>query len=407
MPLPDRGEWHLSNPLFGANPPFAHLEVNFTARTGRVGWTANQTVALSSAIAVIGANKFGAKYAFGVHSGLFEAEFHADHTLTVTFIGSVQTSCTARPRSGKDSIVGGGSLVAGMNDAAKIGEAINRSLPLLPKEAGDQLKALLTPEAMVIVTATLVVWAGSHFFGVGEIVDVILLVVGFVTIGSGVWKGAGELYDFVNTALDAQTEADLGRAAEHFAAAVNTLGVTTVIALLTRGSARTVIARGRPQLRPPPRPPLPPPGTPWVQSVHPVRMGGELGTTGAYGHIRIAMRQSAKDTRVTYYHEKVHQFLSPWIAPLRELRATVGMSAYKRSHLLRYLEEALAETYGLLRGAGLREALAGVAFPIRGGYVTIAQLGGEGMLIGNITVSGACFQVWVGLGPWIGRGQWR
>ena len=32
--LPDYGEWHLSNPLFGSNPPFAILQVDLRNQTG-------------------------------------------------------------------------------------------------------------------------------------------------------------------------------------------------------------------------------------------------------------------------------------------------------------------------------------------------------------------------------------
>ena len=62
---------------------------------------------------------------------------------------------------------------------------------------------------------TLVVWAGSHFFRVGEIVDVVLLVVGFSLIGVAVFDGAEALYQFSTTATRARTETELDRAARH------------------------------------------------------------------------------------------------------------------------------------------------------------------------------------------------
>ena len=75
------------------------------------------------------------------------------------------------------------------------------------------------------------------------------------------------------------------------------------------------------------------------------------------------------------------------------------MSAYSRSALLRYLEEALAEGYGQLRVHGLEQALGAYRFPINGGYVTVAQLASEGQAIGTITLGGVLFYVSVSQGP--------
>lgn len=75
-------------------------------------------------------------------------------------------------------------------------------------------------------------------------------------------------------------------------------------------------------------------------------------------------------------HEGVHQFLSPRSGPLRGLRADVGMAGYNRSHLIRYLEEAAAETVGT---GSLR---AGLRFPLQGGY---------GLSKGRIMLEGAAY----------------
>jgi hypothetical protein len=68
----------------------------------------------------------------------------------------------------------------------KISDALRRSLPLLPLEARQQVEALLTPTSIALVAGTLIVWAGSHVIGIGEIADVILLVVGFTVLGTSV-----------------------------------------------------------------------------------------------------------------------------------------------------------------------------------------------------------------------------
>lgn len=73
--------------------------------------------------------------------------------------------------------------VPSMSQAEKVDEAMRRSLPHLPNAAKGVVESLLKPETIAIVTGTLVLWAGSHFVGVGEIVDAILLGVGVVFVG--------------------------------------------------------------------------------------------------------------------------------------------------------------------------------------------------------------------------------
>jgi len=51
------------------------------------------------------------------------------------------------------------------------------------------------------------------------------------------------------------------------------------------------------------------------------------------------------------YHEQVHSFFTPK-GPLSEVRANISMGAYNKSHLLRYTEEALAESVSQLRTRG-------------------------------------------------------
>ena len=63
-------------------------------------------------------------------------------------------------------------------------------------------------------------WAISHFFGVGEIADAVLLVVGGVTLGFSCIEAGKEVVDFAITAKSATTDEDLERAARHFGRAV-------------------------------------------------------------------------------------------------------------------------------------------------------------------------------------------
>lgn len=287
-----------------------------------------------------------------------------------------------------------------MSVTDRVGEAMRRALPLLPGEARTTVMAMLQPQALAIVAATLVVWAGSHFFGVGEIVDVILLVVGFAALGMSVFSGAGELSDFVQKAVNGRSDAELDEAAEHFAKAVSLLGISAIQALLMRGATRTVMERGIPKVEPLSNVGTPPPAGNELRLSRPDSLpGGTLGTTGAFGDITIARNQSLGDQRITLFHELVHRYFSPRTGPLRQLRAQLSWSAYSRSALLRYLEEALAEGYGQLRVNGLAEALGAYRFPIQNGYVTVSRLMIEGMHIGTILLGGTSFWVGVSGGP--------
>jgi hypothetical protein len=286
-----------------------------------------------------------------------------------------------------------------MSDTDKIGEAIRRALPHIPSDARAIVSSLLQPQTLAIIAGTLVVWAGSHAFGVGEIVDIVLLGVGLVTLGFAVFEGAAELYDFTVDALGARSDGDLEKAGRHFARAVTLLGVSTLQAILLRGQGRAVIGRGRPQIYPRPHVGVPPPAGNQLRVSRPAQIaGGSLGETTAYGVIRVARNQSLSEQQVTLFHELVHRYFSPRIGPFRKLRAEINMSAYSRSALLRYLEEALAEGYGQLQVHGLANALGAVKFPLQGGYVTVSQIATEGLAIGTITLGGTLFHVSMSLG---------
>jgi hypothetical protein len=149
--------------------------------------------------------------------------------------------------------------IARMSSADKIGEAMRRSLPHIPADARAIVNSLLKPQTLAIIAGTLVVWTGSHAFGVGEIVDIILLGVGVITLGFAVFEGADALYDFVTGAVIARSDADLEKSCRLFARAVTLLGISTIQAVLLRGQGRVILSRGRPQIYPRPHVGSPPP----------------------------------------------------------------------------------------------------------------------------------------------------
>src|SRR3954452_16204851 len=103
-----------------------------------------------------------------------------------------------------------------MSATDRVTEVLTRSKKHLGPEAGQMINALLSPTNLAIVVGTLLVWAGSHLFGVGEIVDVLLLIVGAFTIGWSIGDVAKDIYMFVDLTVNGKTEADLEKAAQAF-----------------------------------------------------------------------------------------------------------------------------------------------------------------------------------------------
>jgi hypothetical protein len=264
---------------------------------------------------------------------------------------------------------------------------------------------LLTAGNLAIMAGVVVLWAGSHVVGVGAIVDLILLGAGAVAFGWSVFEGAEELYNFATTATAATSEQDLDKASSHFANAVLILGLAAIQAVLLRGQAGSVRANlsDRANFKPLPRVKLPPsPVASRELSVSRVNriLPRKRGETDPFGRIKIARYHaqtaapySLEQKRATLYHELVHRYLSPKTGALLRLRAEAKISSYFRIAFLRYLEEALAQGYAMLRVYGLEKALAVYRFPIENGYVKVSQLIGEGSLIGTIMLGGTRFYV--------------
>jgi len=298
--------------------------------------------------------------------------------------------------------------ISRLSSTEKVEEALRRSLPYVPGDAKAIVESMLKPETLAIIAGTIVVWAGSHFFGVGEIVDIILLGVGVIAVGFSIFDGADELYSFATKAVNAKTDKDLDVAGQHFAKAVTILGISTIQVILLHGQGKVVVKRGMPVIRPRIKVGVPPPsGNKLILSRTdsiPVRLPGNkigyaAGKTSEYGVITIARDQSLTEQRITLYHELVHRYFSPRVGPLRKLRAELKISSYARSALLKYLEEALAEGYGQLRVNGLAKALGAYRFPIKAGYVTVSRMAAEGRAIGTIILGGVLFHVSISHGP--------
>lgn len=295
----------------------------------------------------------------------------------------------------------------------KLQEVLTRSLPKLGPGVREQLSALLTKETLGIMAAVLTAWVVSHAFGVGEIIDVVILAVGAVAIGLAVFEGIDQLYQFAVRTYRARTMDDLDAAARHFAKAVSILGIQAVLAVLLRGAPRSYRGgiRGHG------------PVTPVGQAYKPTLRWSKVrknrtklpagdGSTNSWGDIIVSSRGSSKTRQLAMLHERIHQILTPKLHWLRNFRIANREGSYKFSSLSRFLEEALAEAYAQTRVHGVREALTGIRFPIQNGYVYLFRRGGGtpdleglgivpeflGIAVGAVSVEGIVYDVFVGPG---------
>jgi hypothetical protein len=275
----------------------------------------------------------------------------------------------------------------------------------MPGSVGAEFMACLTPANLGIMIGTLVVWAGFHLFGIGELIDALLLIVGFFTIGGSVYDAAGKLYKFVDTTSHARSEDDLNRAAQALADAVVELGVTAIMAVLLHRSLKKLPGQLSTRIKTirTTRPGL------WRVSPDfqadalwrraTIRPNPNLpegaGRTSAFGDIEYSTQGSATEVQKVRIHEMVHSILKPRLRVLRTFRVRMQLTSYWRSAVLHYLNEALAETTAQLMVDGTRGLLTGLWFPLANGYVTIAELAREGAAIGTVIVGTQRFVVTV------------
>jgi hypothetical protein len=125
--------------------------------------------------------------------------------------------------------------------------------PKLPGHMRAEFMALLDPTALAIIVGTLAVWAASHAIGVGEVVDVLLLIGGVIFLGMSAIDAAGHIYDFLTLTVTADEEKDLDAAAGMLAKAVAILGVAAFAALIAKGAKRLKVGKKAP---PPDQKPL-------------------------------------------------------------------------------------------------------------------------------------------------------
>lgn len=299
-------------------------------------------------------------------------------------------------RGGAQAPVPLGPRIAALSNDDRLFFALKKSIDYMPESVGREISSIFSPQTVIVVLSTLTAWALAHFIGIGELMDFILLIVGFGTMGWSVYSLAQELMSFVRGAYFATTEQQLNEAAKHFANAVAMVGVQVILAILLRKPMKKTVANGLPKEWKPsmakdvglPRPKL---ITKLTSKLGVQPDGSRIrGVTDYYGNIWIDNTQTITKQVETFLHESAHRFFAPRIAPLRELRAGLAASANTRVALMKYIEESIAQTYAYFKmnGISLENLKAGFDFPIRNEYVTVTQLAREGKAIGTV-VAGA------------------
>lgn len=132
----------------------------------------------------------------------------------------------------------------------KFARVLRRTVSRLPGSMQHEFETLLSPASLAIMAGTLVIWAASHAFGVGEVIDILLLLGGVFFLGMAVFDVAAELGDFLVLASTAADEGDLDKAASHLARAIAILGIAAFIALLAK-VARAKGSKAGPAGKPP------------------------------------------------------------------------------------------------------------------------------------------------------------
>jgi hypothetical protein len=126
--------------------------------------------------------------------------------------------------------------VADMPLAQRFEIVLWRTAPRLPGEMQDEFAALLSPMNLIIIVGTLVVWAGSHYFGIGFIADALLLAAAGIFLGAQIISAATDFFMAVRMTYEAKTDEDLTLAAQYLANFVAVVGVAAFSALVMKGA---------------------------------------------------------------------------------------------------------------------------------------------------------------------------
>jgi hypothetical protein len=149
-------------------------------------------------------------------------------------VASVRGPMSLQMVSAHGSTQVGGADVRLMSLDDRFMEVVKRLSKFLPAAAAAEIEGLFSTGTMAMLIGTLVLWAGAHYIGVGEAIDVLLVAVGFAFLGLQIFDVAKYLVKCILQTIGAKTEADLDAAAELLAKVIAIIGITALLTLVTK-----------------------------------------------------------------------------------------------------------------------------------------------------------------------------
>ena len=146
---------------------------------------------------------------------------------------------------------------AKMSHADRLGAVLMRTTEKLPDELAEQLEALISPESLAKMAGTLGLWAVSHFFGVGEALDLGLGAWAAYKFGKDAPMLMKNLVEFGTRTWNLNSEDDLNYAAGCLAAVISRAGINALMSFLHAKAVKAVKGRLKPGVKKPdaPKPP--------------------------------------------------------------------------------------------------------------------------------------------------------
>jgi hypothetical protein len=132
----------------------------------------------------------------------------------------------------ESSLVAEKPEVENLTPVEKLGEAVSRGAKALPAALGEEIKALFSPATLATMVGVFAVYIAAHATGVGQAVDIGMLIAGGIFFGLDAFTIFKDLAGFAG-AINATTEEELDIAGEHLASAVAKIGVDALMTLLT------------------------------------------------------------------------------------------------------------------------------------------------------------------------------
>lgn len=141
---------------------------------------------------------------------------------------------------------------AEMEMSEKLCRSFIQALGKLPAETTKEVRAMLSPESLAVISSVTAAWIGAQGIPVvGQAVDASLLALGVIALSSQTAIVTDSVWKYVQYASEARDPGGLEVAATHLARAMATVGVNVVTFILTKKVA------GKIETRPGPPAPLP------------------------------------------------------------------------------------------------------------------------------------------------------